>query len=311
MLPVELESLDSTALANRPVRLDLTPAGKAAPMLRLAETETDSAGRWAQLPAVYWVQKVARAKPAAEVLAVDPDPTKSSRYGKMPVIALQQYGLGQVLYLGTDNLWRWRKNVADRYHAALWGQMVQRMALPHMLGAAKRTQLSSDQKTYATGSRVTIFARLFTEAYEPFKDPAVRGAYAEAGTNDGRGVILRPVPGQPGMYRGEFIAERPGAYQFNVEHDRETKLEFAIVEPNVELADAAMNRPLMEEMARASGGAFLREEDLHTLRSRLGPSTERVESTLEVELWSSPFYFLLLLVPVTGEWVMRKMSQLK
>jgi hypothetical protein len=280
-------------------------------MLRVAETETDSAARWAQLPPVYWIQKVARAKPAAEVLAVDPDPTKGSRYGKMPVIALQQYGLGQVLYVGTDNLWRFRKNVADRYHAALWGQMVQRMALPHLLGAARRTQLSSDQKTYPTGSRVGIYARLFTETYEPFKEPVVRGSYAASGTNDPREVILRPVPGQPGMYRGEFTAERPGTYQLNVEHDQATKLEFSIVAPNVELAEPAMNKALLEEMAKASGGAFFREEDLHTLRSKLGPSTERIESTLEVELWSSPFYFLLLLIPVTAEWVMRKMSQLK
>ena len=312
MLPVELESLENAGLANRPVRLELTPAGKASQMLRVAETETDSAARWAQLPPVYWIQKVARAKPAAEVLAVDPDPNKGSRYGKMPVIALQQYGLGQVLYVGTDNLWRWRKNVADRFHAAVWGQMVQRMALPHLLGAAKRTQLTSDQKTYATGARVSIFARLFTETYEPFKEPAVRGTYADAtGAGEGREVILRPVPQQPGMYRGEFTAERPGSYQFNVEHDKATKLEFAVAAPNAELADAAMNQALLEQMAKTSGGAFFREEDLHTLRSKLGPSTERIESTLEVELWSSPFYFLLLLIPVTAEWAMRKLSQLK
>ena len=312
MLPVELESLDSTGLANRPVRLELTPAGKTSQMLRVGETETDSAARWTQFPPIYWIQKVARAKPAAEVLAVDPDPTKGSRYGKMPVIALQQYGLGQVLYVGTDNLWRFRKNTADRYHAALWGQMVQRMALPHLLGAARRTQLSTDQKTYPTGAPITIYARLFTETYEPFKDPAVRGLYSEASSpNDVREVILRPVPGQPGMYRGEFTAERPGAYAFNVEHDKSTKHEFTIVSPNLELADAAMNQPLLEAMAKASNGAFFREEDLHTLRSRLGPSTERIESTLEIELWSSPFYFILLLLPVTGEWIMRKMSQLK
>ena len=72
-----------------------------------------------------------------------------------------------------------------------------------------------------------------------------------------------------------------------------------------------MNQPLLEQMAKSSNGAFFREEDLHTIPSKLGPSTERLETVKEVELWSSPFYFLMLLLPVTGEWLIRKMSQLK
>ena len=32
---------------------------------------------------------------------------------------------------------------------------------------------------------------------------------------------------------------------------------------------------------------------------------------MEVELWCSPFYFLLLLSVVTVEWVLRKRCQLK
>ena len=39
--------------------------------------------------------------------------------------------------------------------------------------------------------------------------------------------------------------------------------------------------------------------------------TERVKSPLEVELWSSPLYFVLMLLVLSGEWVLRKMSQLK
>ena len=51
MLPVELESLDSPALANRPVRVELTPAGKTSQMLRVADTETDPG--WAAYRSVF------------------------------------------------------------------------------------------------------------------------------------------------------------------------------------------------------------------------------------------------------------------
>jgi len=315
MLPVELESMVDTALspgASKPLKLELTPAGKAANMLRLEQRELDSIARWAQLPPIYWACKVARAKPAAEVLLVDPDPVKSSRYGKMPVLAVHQYGLGQVLYVGTDNFWRWRKNAGDRYHAALWGQMVQRMALPHLLGASKRTQLTSDQKSYTTGSKVTIFARLYTEGFEPMNDPTVRGFYQDSTVSAvAREAGLRPIPDRPGMYRGELIAPSPGNYVFTVEHDKSSKLEFSVSDPKQELAEAAMNEALLRQMAEASGGAFFREEDLYTLPIKIGAKTERLESTLEVELWSSPFYFLLMLLVVTAEWIGRKMVQLK
>jgi uncharacterized membrane protein len=314
MLPVELESLDigNTAPANRPIKLELTPAGKASQMLRISDKELESASRWAQMPAVYWAAKVARAKPAAEVLVVDPDPSKGSRYGKMPVMAVHQYGLGQVLFLGTDNLWRWRRNAGDRYHTMIWGQLTQRMALPHLLGASKRTHLTADQKKYTTGQRVTIYARLYTEGFEPMLDATVKAHYSEQGSQAlPREAMLRPIPGQPGMYRGELVAPSPAVYEFGVDHDRATKLEFAVEDPRQELNETAMNKTLLEQMAAASGGAFFREEDLNSLPDKITGKMERIRTKQEVEIWSTPAYFIALLMLVTVEWVMRKMSQLK
>ena len=64
-------------------------------------------------------------------------------------------------------------------------------------------------------------------------------------------------------------------------------------------------------MAGATGGAFLREEDLYNLPQTISSRTERVRSPLEVELWASPLYFILMLIVVAGEWVLRKLSHLK
>ena len=256
-------------------------------------------------------KRPARAKPAAEVLVVDPDPSKSSRYGKMPVMAMQQYGLGQVMFVGTDNLWRWRRNAGDKYHAMLWGQLTQRMALPHLLGSSKRTQLMADQKKYTTGQWVTIYARLYTEAFEPMTEAAVKGHFGEKGQAGSREVLLRPIPGQPGMYRGELIAPAPGAFEFAVDHDKNTLLDFEVEDPKQELTDTAMNKQLLEQMASASGGAFVREEDLYQLPEKMKGKMERMRSKLEVEIWSSPIYFILMIGLVSSEWILRKVSQLK
>jgi len=49
----------------------------------------------------------------------------------------------------------------------------------------------------------------------------------------------------------------------------------------------------------------------NVLPDTIAAKTERVKSPLEVELWSSPLYFILMLLVLTGEWVLRKMSHLK
>src|SRR5437588_9791891 len=95
--PVEPSSVDG--MAEKPVRLELTGAGRASPMLRLSDKDEENIALWKQLPPLYWVAKVARSKPAAEVLLVDPDPARETRFGKMPVIAVQKYGLGQVMFV--------------------------------------------------------------------------------------------------------------------------------------------------------------------------------------------------------------------
>ena len=64
-------------------------------------------------------------------------------------------------------------------------------------------------------------------------------------------------------------------------------------------------------LASSTGGQYFREEDLHKLPDTISAKTERVQSPMEVELWASPLYFLLMLGVVTAEWVLRKMSHLK
>jgi hypothetical protein len=314
MLPVEFDAPTVTAgevMSDKPIKLELTAAGRANLMMRFSDREEESAAIWKELPPVYWVARVSRAKPAAEVLLVDPDPGKESRFGKMPVVAMQQYGQGQVMYVGTDNTWRWRKNVGDLYYTALWGQVAQRMAMLHVLGGSKRTRLPTDRKTYVTGERVLVFARLQSPSADPLQEPSVRGLYALAGGGKQTEVILRATPDHPGLYRGEFIAPLPGQYQFFVEQDLNTPLDFAVTEPKFEFGETAMNEGMLRELAKTTSGGFFREEDLHKLPETIVAKTERVKSPLEVELWSSPLYFVLMLLILSGEWILRKMSQLK
>ncbi len=323
MLPVDLDagkffspSGPNADVYDKPLRMELTPKGARNGMLRLSDREDESIRRWKQLPPIFWEARVGRAKPAAEALLVDPDPVKAIRGEKMPIVALQQYKLGQVIFVGTDNTWRWRRNKGDEFYITLWGQMIQRVAMPHLLGS-KRTQLSADKKQYASGDRVTIFARLYDSTYEPVTLDTVKGYYQIAG-GDGtspteREVSLRPVPEQKGMYKGEFIAPAAGNYQFYVDKPGEpdVKMDLTVTESTVEFGDTAMNEELLKNLAATTGGDFFREETLYKLPDTIRLKTERIGWPVEVELWSTKLFFLLALSVVTAEWILRKTAQLK
>ncbi|MFA6546117.1 MAG: hypothetical protein WCS99_16985, partial [Limisphaerales bacterium] len=317
ILPVEFDALNTATVtgdgnADKPMRLALTSQGRTSTMLRLADKEEESAALWKAMPPIYWDARVSRAKPGAEVLLVDADPLKASRFGPMPVLAVQQYGLGQSLYVGTDNTWRWRKNTGDEIYTTFWGQIAQRLALPHLTGGSRRTQLTLDRQNFVSGDRVTIYARLYRAGFEPVQDLVVKGAYLlRTGSGSPTEISLRPVTDQPGVYRGEFIAPGAGSYKFGIESDPDTRVDLNVTAPRFELGDTAMNEPLLREMAGISGGEFFREETLFQLPDKIRAKTERVRSSLEVELWASPLYFLLLLGVVTTEWVLRKLSHLK
>ena len=85
----------------------------------------------------------------------------------------------------------------DLYYTALWGQVAQRMAMLHVLGGSKRTRLSTDRKSYVTGERVLVFARLQTPAAEPLQEPSVKGVFGLSSGGKQTEVILRATPDHP------------------------------------------------------------------------------------------------------------------
>jgi uncharacterized membrane protein len=319
MLPIEWDSFGgATAPAGvqRPTTLALTPSGRTDPMLKLSPDERENTGIWKSFGPILWINRVSRSKAGAQVLLEDTDPATTTRTGRMPAVAFQQYGVGQVLYIGTDDFWRWRQEADLAYYPLLWGQIVQRMALPHLLGGAKRTQLSVDKQRYTAGDRVTVFARLYDAAFQPVKEASVDGSYViSPGPGKPAGAAqkleLRAVPDQPGTFRGEFVPVDAGVYKFSMSSDPRTTLDFSVTRPRFESGESAMNEPLLKEMARVSGGAFFREEDLAGMPDKLLQTDERISRTVEADLWSSPFYFGLLALLAVAEWILRKRYELK
>ena len=332
----EGQSAGASPPSSRPITLDLTPAGQNSSTMRLSDNDEENQSIWKNLSGIYWDARVTKAKPAAEVLLDDPSPEKATRSGAMPVLALQSYGTGQVLFVGTDETWRWRRNVGEKYYTRFWGQVMLRLGLPRLLGASRLTQLTTDRKQYVSGERVVISGRLYRSGFQPVIDPTVKGIVtikpddpATAQASDLRkDVSLQANPGKPGFYEGEIVVTTPGIYSFATENDPASTLEFRVTEPKFEFGDTALNIALLKKMAETSGGAFYREEDIYKMlepspasdstasggekaTGALGSGTIKVPSPQEVDLGFSPLYFGLMIFIASLEWLLRKLWRLK
>ncbi len=296
LLPVDA----ATARANdaaRPVVLARTPAGQRSPTLRLGEA---SDALWAALPPVdsEWS---AVAKPGAETLLVE----ASGR----AVMAVQPYGRGQAAIVGTDETWRWRRDAGEAVYATFWGQLVQRLALPHLTGESRQATVTVDRPTLAVGDRLTVVARVYTGGYAPLADPAVPATVTVGGR--ATPLVLAAVPDEPGVYRGSLNATAAGDGAVKLDRDARAEAAFTVSAASRELAQTAMDEPLLRRMAAASGGAFFREEDLGRLPDAVPKSADVAVSTVEVALWSTPAYFLVMVAVATAEWVVRRVVQLR
>lgn len=303
LLPVELppSRLGTRPPATRPLRLELTDGGRAAPFLRLDPDPRRAEGRWAQLPPIFSVYPAERTKPAAVAYLQTGD-------GR-PVLVGHRYGAGEVLWVGTDNTWRWRRNVGDLYHARFWGQVVQKLAGRRLAAGSRRTELSTGRPFAREGETVEVFARLLDSSFTPRTEATVTATLE--GESGERSVTLRAVPGSPGYYRAEFAAGDAGRYRLGVPGDSGARLDVTVKGSDREFANTALDEPLLRSLAETTGGKYFSLEELAGLPALAAPRPATISVSREAALWSSPLFLVLLLLPLTAEWVVRKFSHLK
>lgn len=301
-----------------PVPLRLTPLGETSSYLRLSEDPAENAAIWAGFPGVRWTAPVLKAKPGAEVLLVDPRAERAGSGGGMPVIAVQAFGAGEAVYIGTDETYRWRSRVGEKHYSQVWGAIMQSMSLKRLEGASARTQLKPERERYFVGDKVVVSGKIFQDGYDVLTVATLQGRL-KITTTDAAGAPVEnvvpldvsAVPDQTGFYRGEFTAKTPGRYSYSTLDDPEAVVKFEVVEPKIEQMETAMNARVLGAMAEAARGKFLREEDLDALPDQLAEQSATVASFRKLDIFHSWWWMGFLCLLLFSEWFLRRVKQLK
>jgi hypothetical protein len=292
--------------------LGLTNDGESNQALRLSDSQSANAALWPTLPPMMWTAQ-AQPLPGSRVLA---ELHGAGGKESAPGMVFRQVGAGAVLYLATDDLWRWRYQVADLYHQRLWMQLASWIAAPPFQAEDKTYSIGTDRLRYSPGEQSELRVRMRNADGQ-----MVAGAEPRAFLMlDGKEVAalqLEPDPTHFGVYRALTPPLKTGAYEIAVAESAtasrsDLRLTLRVADPgNPEWATLTMNRPLLESMATSSGGRFLREEQAATELPNLLQSTDRKQTTVnETILWSSWWWFGAVILLLTAEWLLRKRLRL-
>jgi uncharacterized membrane protein len=130
LLPVEAGSDEADPPAANE-RIAFTDEARSGSLMRVPDSMLAGASALAPL---QWLATSTVIKPGAKVLA-----TASNA----PLMVVQQYGRGRTLYIATDELWRWTKDLGEHGYAAFLEQIVQSLSLPRLLPRAQSSTTDS------------------------------------------------------------------------------------------------------------------------------------------------------------------------
>jgi hypothetical protein len=306
LLPVSWPGTAAIAAAS----LRLTDRGAAEPMLKLEPEDTRNRAFWTRLPPPQALIPV-QALPGSEVLVEAEVPGAS-----LPVLVARRSGAGQVLYLATDETWRWRYKSADLWHQRIWNQLARSVMARAFSVSSEYLAVDSGPVSYQEGQAVDLRIRLQDAEGRPAVE-ATADALIWRDDKVAATVSLKPDEQVPGIYRGRVTGLPTGEYEVSVQASGysadalQARSRFAIIaETAPELREGSANEELLKELATAGGGEFLREEDLQRLPEILSVYTNGRIVESDSLLWQSYWWFSAMLLLLTCEWLLRRRAGL-
>jgi hypothetical protein len=285
------------------LKIQLTPASRESPLTRLSPDPADNEKLWASLPAFHWQAPLASVKPGAEVLLATQD---------APLLVTQYYGIGKVLFMGSDGTWRWRYKVADEYFHRFWGQIIRWAARSIFTARDEHVMIGTRQDEFFEGDAASVEARVLGPDFTTLNDAPVTAVISQAGQPIRR-TRMDYVVGTGGLYRAAIADLPAGEYTLQLEVPALTpplsKAAASFVvrkRPMLEMLDTAMNEELLKQMAGMTGGKYYRLADAPKLADELKSLEHRERVAREIELWDSPWWFALFAALIITEWAVRK-----
>ena len=312
LLPVRLEKgLPGRYPRGVPsFRVELAPEGAMHESTRFYDEPGRNQNAWANLPRYYWSAAADRAAPGATVLAWNPTPTA---YGKVPLIAHHYAGQGRVMFVGTDETFRWRQNVGERFFYRFWGQATRFVARRDTRGG-KKSWMEVRPLRATPGEPAEVELMAFDPEGKPLGNPTHPKQSVQV-TGGGK-VQMMDVTADPlvkGRYTGRFTPGAAGDYVLTYAAAGEkvpVEARLRAINAADELRQPNLNRALLEQVGIASGGALVELTELPSIEKRLEGDSKFHDLHREASLWDNWLTLALLVTLYTIDVGIRRLMGL-
>jgi len=285
--------------------VELTRAGADSPITRLLDDPEKNVERWKKLTYLADYEDPGTPKPGATVLA-----DLKSGHRTVPLLITQSYGRGRSAILATGGTWRWQMSEAlgDSSHDMFWQQLLRWLIAdsPGPVTAATPTRLLSDE------GHIQLTAKVHDRQFQPSTDAHVT-AHIIGPQDSNTFVDLTPSQDTPGQFQADWTADKPGTYLAEITAESPDKqplgsdvLTFQREDGIAENFHTGQNRPLLEQLAKQTGGRYWKPSDLKNLPRDISYSEAGISVRNTDELWNMPIVFFLLLGLPAGEWLLRR-----
>lgn len=258
-----------------------------------------------------WAQRIdmSTLKPSAEVLGL----ARSASGATWPLVIAMRYGAGQVVYVGTDETWRWRHGVGESYQERFWIQLIRMLSRGSAPNSSDPFQLSVEPRSPETGlsSIIRLDARESVVADTAGDAPLEAQIEEMEGERRGSRTVVQLVREGSGWI-GNWTPVSAGRCRIRVDSARTGTREVMVdvVRRDIELGQPQADHMFLADLAARTGGTMIQPDQLQRLRQVLPKRSSVSERAIVDPLWNSPAAILLMFVLIFAELVGRRFLRL-
>jgi hypothetical protein len=295
-----------------PHPLKFTRAGESAEFLQITNEQGTATNFWSRFAGYYGYFAVKNVKPTATLLASSGSPETMGKNESGTLIAEQFYGAGRVIYFGSGELWRLRRNEEKTFEQIVT-KVIRYVSQGRLQRESDRGTLATDKQRYSIGS----MAQLRVTANDPQLNPLTLPTLpvevlSPTGTLRMMDVTLDP--NVPGTYQTFLPLDREGTWtvQWTIpDSDQKIVRTVQVQMSDLERENPNRNESLLQEIADKSGGTYFSHFELaESLPEKIDVRSQRaiVDETAR-ENW---LYYLLVAIcaVLLLEWTLRRLMQL-
>jgi uncharacterized membrane protein len=310
VLPVELDARRGAVVptaeggGSATNKVIVTPEGVRHPVMRIGNSAEETRRLWSALPPLAGGAPLGSPRPGAAVLAV----ASSATGGMFPVVAVQRYGRGRSMVFAGEASWRWKMLLAssDRSYEFFWRQAARWIA-----GSSADPITIAVPESAGAGDELSIAVEVRDAVFAPVDDAAIDATLTVPG-GQARTIRMQRLDRAAGQYEARVRVDGPGAYRVDAAARRgDARLGravrwFYVGGVDREFADPRLNEPWLRRVARASGGRYVRAADAARVVGWLQDATPQPAAPERRDLWHEPWAFAVIVVLLSGEWILRR-----